>query len=469
MRFLPVKEFRRLDLNSEEMGVPVVALMQNAGKALADEAARMAPEGPVVILCGKGNNGGDGFAAAKRLGSRAHVVVVEPPRSPESKGCLESWTGARHHWAEVSQVPKPALIVDCLLGSGLVSTPRPPYDAAIAWINDQDAPVLACDTPSGLGTPVAVQADVTVTFHAAKEDMDERNSGRIVVADIGIPPAAETDVGFGDLAVGYPRANAASHKGQNGTVLIVGGGPFTGAPYYASVGAYRAGADLVAAFIPAEAAAAVRCYGPEPIVHDAGPGVHLGPESIAAIAAFMPRATALLIGPGLGHHTETLAAVSAILGLAADAQFPTVIDADALQAIPEAYWSANGERTILTPHAREFLGLAREEPTKDSVARFAAKTGAVVVAKGAVDWVASPKRTKACRRGHPTMTVGGTGDVLAGAIAAVLARGATPMDAALAGIYMTNVAGEMAGAELGAGAVALDIADHIPAVLARLE
>ncbi len=467
MRTLPVTEFRRLDLNSEEVGVPVRTLMANAGRALADEADAMAPDGRIVLLCGKGNNGGDGYAACVELQSRgrdAISIAVEPPTGAESIHFRDRCHGVVP-WSDFDG-ERPALAVDCLLGSGIQGDPRPPYDAAIDWLNDQRAagvPVLACDIPSAFQVP----ADATVTFHAAKEGMTEANSGRIVMTDIGIPPEAATQIGFGDLAVGYPRASAASHKGQNGVVLVVGGGPYTGAPYYASVAAYRAGADLVPAFIPAKAAAAVRCYGPEPIVHDAGTD-HLDDAGADAVIEFLPKATALLIGPGLGRHPETLAAVQRILTAAADAGLPVVIDADGLQGIPDAYWKQHGNRTVITPHAREFRDLAGSEATDEAVASFAAHSGCVVVRKGAADVIAAPNRIKHCPRGHPAMTVGGTGDVLAGAIAAVVSRGADPFDAAAAGTYLVNVAGEAAARELGDGLTALDVADHIPAILARL-
>ncbi len=476
MRILPVKEFRRFDLNSEEMGVPVATLMANAGAALGSEANAMAPSGPILVLCGKGNNGGDGYAAAALLqqkGRDVTVIEVAPPSGTESKAaqarCLQQ---SLHDWGTFDRAMRPSLVVDCVLGSGIAGEPRGDAADAIAWINEAhagDVLVLSCDVPSGFPSSLRVTPDVTVTFHAAKEGMDEGTCGRIVVTDIGIPPEAEQRIGFGDLSVGYPIAKGGSHKGDNGRVLVVAGGPFTGAPYYAAVGAYRTGADLVQAYMPVETATAVRNYGPEPIVHDAGPGRHLGPAGVGPILDALPNADVLLIGPGLGTHRETLEAVGRILQEAGQRRMHVVIDADGLDGVPDDYWAENGPRTIVTPHRQEFADLTGTPASPDAARAWSLETGAVVVLKGAIDWVACGDRVRECHRGHPTMTVGGTGDVLAGAIAAILARGASPCDAACAGAYLLGVAGERAAKELGAGAVALDIADHIPGVLALLE
>lgn len=465
MRVLSVKEFRRLDLNSEEMGVSVMTLMDNAGRALADAASRMADGGRIVILCGKGNNGGDGYAACKHLqnaGVDAVCVAIEPPIGSESKHYRSLCHGVVE-WAEF-EVSSFTLAIDCLLGSGVSGKPRPPYGAAITWLNSQSQ-VLACDIPSAF----AVRADATVTFHAAKEGMTEKNSGRIIVADIGIPTEAEEQVGFGDLSVAYPAIQLDGHKGDHGRVLIVGGGPFTGAPYYAAVGAYRTGADLAIVFAPHDAAEHIRGYGPEPVVHDAGRSVHLDVEGANAVFAALENADVLVLGPGLGDHPDTMRMATKILEEAAIQGIPCVIDADGLDAVTPELLESNGHRMVLTPHAREFLDLTGAESSEEEIVRaFAQEQGVTIVRKGAVDVIATPGRTKTCHRGHPTMTVGGTGDVLAGSIGALLALGASPFDAACGGAYLLGVAGENAAKELGMGATALDIADHIPATLARL-
>lgn len=471
---LPVKEFRRLDLNSAELGVSVVELMDNAGKALADAVQGMQPDGPVVLVCGKGNNGGDGYAAALHLleaGIEAHCVAVRPPAGSEGRQFHDKLPEERvETWRSFKQrrKDKAGLVVDCILGSGIRGDPRPPYDAAIHWVNRQRSPVVSCDIPSGMGSTAAVKPDATVTFHAKKEGMTKENSGTITVADIGIPARAADEVGLGDLTVGYPVPGEESHKGDNGRILVVGGGPYAGAPHYVGLAAYRAGADLVLAHIPGATAATVRSWGPDLLVHDAGASDRLTPEGIDSILDALPDASALVIGPGLGDHPDTVEAVQTILRRAAKHHTPTVIDADGLDAVTTAYLKQNGRKTVLTPHGGEFKDLAGRKGSRRNVESYAAKHRTVVLRKGAEDIVSDGRRTRRCKRGHPTMAVGGTGDVLAGTVAALLGKGAEPFDAACAAAYLVGVAGETAAESWSWGATATDVLHAIPSVLHRL-
>jgi NAD(P)H-hydrate epimerase len=361
--------------------------------------------------------------------------------------------------------------VDCLLGSGLSGPPRPPYDALIAHLNRRaadGASVIACDIPSGLGTPTAVRPAVTVTFHAPKQGMTKANSGRIVVAPIGLPRAAVTDAGLGDLAAYYPIPRPDSHKGDNGVVLLVAGGPHTGAPYYAGLAAYRTGADLVHACMPEAAAGVVSCYGPEIMVHAVEPGTRLSPVGVPGILPWLERATALVIGPGLGDDEGTRRAVGEVLGEAVRRDLPVVVDADGLDALDPGLLLRHGHRMVLTPHSREFRDLAGIEPSQRSVVDYARRNGVTVLWKRQGAFITDGRRKRECRRGHPTMTVGGTGDVLAGAVGALLAKGVQPFAAACAGAYLVGCAGEVAAGLLSWGATATDVAQAIPAVLLRM-
>ncbi|HLF16214.1 MAG TPA: NAD(P)H-hydrate epimerase, partial [Candidatus Thermoplasmatota archaeon] len=211
MKALPVREFRRLDRNSEELGVPLARLMANAGKALARAVARRLPKGgEALFLCGKGNNGGDGLAAAAllhRQGKAIRVVLAEGTVQGPGRAFLQQLPpGTVERWNGRNRAPHRGVLVDCLLGSGLEGAPRRPYDAIIRFVNRHRArlTVVSCDVPSGFGTTLAVHPHVTVTFHAAKEGMSTANSGRIEVARIGIPSRA-AEVGLGDLDLGYVR------------------------------------------------------------------------------------------------------------------------------------------------------------------------------------------------------------------------------------------------------------------------
>lgn len=481
MAALTPAQARRLDLNAEDLGVPVAALMANAGKALADAVTPHVRPGEVVLLlCGKGNNGGDGFAAAAELQERdvgAWVVLAEDPSKVASAAArshldrldpasVTVWSGPQRAWTDVP------VLVDCLLGTGVSGSPRPHYDAIVRWLNQRraaGATVVSADVPSGLGSRLAVRPTQTVTFHARKAGMTPANSGKVTVADIGIPPAAQADVGLGDLDLAYRRPAHDAHKGDNGVVLVVAGSvPLAGAPFYVAAGAYRTGSDLVHVATPAGAAPAIRAWGPEAIVHAVCGGDALTPEAVPAIAKLMAKCGAVVVGPGLGAGKATREAARQVLALAAKRGLPTVVDADALDAVDAALLRRHGRRMVLTPHAREFQDLAGKAATKANVEAYARKHKVTVLRKSHVDVVADGARTRECRRGHPTLTVGGTGDVLAGITAALLAKGAPPFEAACAASYLLKCAGEDAAATWSYGASAVDVAECVPGVLLRL-
>ncbi len=476
-RPLPLKEFRRLDLNSEEQGVSVHKLMANAGRALA-EAVRAAhkkrADAPIVLLCGKGHNGGDGFAASGVLGRWGieHTVVLlcdhEEVRGvargyldlvPQER--IKPWKGAR------KKVWQGALVVDCMLGSGIRDAPRAPIKDAIAWCQQHAGHVIACDVPSGFGTPGCLHADETVTFHARKQGMG-KECGRIQVADIGIPEDAGR-IGLGDLDAGFVRPNHASHKGDNGRVLVVGGGPFDGAPYYAGMGAVRAGADMVHVATTAETARTIKAWGPALLVHAVTEAPILDAGALDPIEALLDRVDALVLGCGLGTSPETEHLARQIIEAAARRDLAIVVDADGLDAIDEALLGHHGARMVVTPHKKEFEDLTDTDAADDEVAAFAAAHDVVVIRKGAVDIVAGPDDVRRCHRGHVTMTKGGTGDMLAGIVGAFLAKGAKRFDAACAATYVAGCAGEIAAGLRGHGAITADMIEAIPLVLRRLD
>lgn len=483
---ISLTEARRLDLNSAELGVGTDALMANAGKALAREVAKRLRKGqPAIFFCGKGNNGGDGFAAAAELlakGRSVWVVLAEPASRIRSsaakahfarlpKNQVARWRGrAEKSW-------RGAVRVDCLLGSGITGEPRAPYPSIIRFLNSQSkkrAMVLSCDVPSGFGSEIAVRPNITLALHAAKDGMDAENSGTIVVAPIGITKAAEQEIGIGDFDAGYIRPRADSHKGDNGIVLVVAGSiPLVGAAQYCALAAYRSGADLVHIATSAEAAKVLRSYGPEAIVHAACEGDVLREDAVATVVALLDRATCLLIGPGLGRADATRSATARILEEAAARNLPIVVDADGLDAVTPELLQRHGRRMVLTPHAAEFADLAKRPATPRNIVTFAREHGVTVLCKGRLgrghaDLVTDGERSRTSRRGHPTMTVGGTGDVLAGAVAELVAKGAPAFEAACAAAYLVGCAGEVAASMRSFGATATDVAEAIPSVLLRL-
>jgi NAD(P)H-hydrate epimerase len=313
-----------------------------------------------------------------------------------------------------------------------------------------------------------VKPTVTVALHGAKEGMTEANSGKIVVAPIGIPPEVERTIGPGEF-VYYPRPGPQTHKGDNGRLLVVGGGPYTGAPALVAWGAYRIGVDVVHIATPSVAHAIIASMAPEFIVHALG-GHRLVKEDAAAVFDIASGMDAVVVGPGLGTSDATKEAVRAIVkGL----NVPLVLDADAFTALGGHMDALQGKKGVMTPHAKEFEIVSGEKMPTDPDARaekakaFAAKTGFTILLKGAADVVTDGTRAKFARGGNPGMTVGGTGDVLAGLVGGLLAKHAAPFDAARIAAFTSKYAGDLAFEDLSYGFTAKDVADRVPRVLKK--
>ena len=470
-------EMRVLDRNAQHFGVSILDLMENAGKAVADTAAReFGISGKrILVVCGTGNNGGDGLVAARLLAKDARVTVLLA-RTPDQLGTPE----ARTNFDRLKDVPivegldrsedvmaQADLIIDALLGIGVSGPLREPFATFIHQMNSAGRPILSVDVPSGLGTEAAVRPIATVALHDTKEGMTEENSGRILVADIGIPPTVARLIGPGEFLL-YPRPRTESHKGQNGTLLIVAGGPFTGAPALVALGALGMGVDLVRIATPAIAAGVVAGFSPNFIVHPLV-GHRVLREDIEVVRELAQKATALAIGPGLGDSPGSLEAVRAIVKAV---DLPMVLDADAIRAAGMDTTILAKKHAVMTPHSREFQALTGKTlpahlDGKAEMARLAARSlGVTILLKGSVDVVTDGAQTKFNYTGNPGMTVGGTGDVLCGAVGGLLAKGATPFDAARLAAFSNGTAGDMAFKEKSYGLTATDVADNLGRVLA---
>jgi len=464
---LPLAEFRVLDHNAVALGTDLGELMETAGKAVADALRERFPHAQrIIVVCGSGNNGGDGFVTARLLadtGLEVAVVLAGEPRSVISRRARDRWKGEVHPPQALAKLLAEADVsVDALLGSGLRGELRAPCRGMVAALNS-GPPVVAADVPSGLGLPEALVPQLTVTFHALKEGMDTASCGEIIVADIGFPPEAERYTGPGELQL-LPPANTSARKGQNGVVAFVGGGPYTGAPSLAAIGAYRMGADLVPMFVPESAASIVAKHAPELIVHPL-PGAHFVPKHVATVLEVEAKADVLLVGPGLGRDPETVAAVDQLLRAWSK---PRVIDADGLFGLEPAA----AQNALLTPHAGELARLAKlvsidagDNGREAMVAAVARAYGATLLAKGPEDIITDGTRTRRNRTGHPRLAVGGTGDVLAGMCAAAIARGLTEFQAARVAAWLLGTAGERAAELHGSGFMATEVAAQVPLVM----
>jgi NAD(P)H-hydrate epimerase len=497
----------------DQRGVPSLELMERAGAGVAASVERLAPDGPVTVVCGKGNNGGDGLVVARLLrqaGRPVAVVSLAPaseisgdaranlerlPGEPPVGLDGEPWQGARHGGADTRPFGSgaaPAAVVDAVLGTGFAGTPRGAAAEAIAAINHAGAPVVAVDVPSGVDASsgvvadAAVSATVTVSFHAAKPGLwifpGKAHAGTVETIDIGIPRGAPLHASVGLLGPGLlallPRRGPTWTKFRSGQVLVVGGSRgLTGAPAMAARAAMRAGAGYVTACVPLSLQPVIAsCGTPEMMTRGlADADGALVPDAVAAVLEAADRGGTIALGPGLGRSEGAFALARAIAAVAA---VPLVIDADGLnaQAGRLQELAGRGAATVLTPHAGELARLLEldsaeiERRRLHHVREAARLADAVVVLKGDDSLVAAPDGSVAVSPGAtPALATAGTGDVLTGVIAALLAQGLEPLAAAAAGVWLHAEAGRQAARALGAveGVIAGDVIEALPAARAR--
>ncbi len=477
---LSTQDIRRLDENCVSLGISKLQLMENAGKAVADHIKKLHDESQeplksIVIVCGLGNNGGDGFVAARHLSREFNVsvVLIGCEASIKTAEARENWGILKHLDYSLTIRTAPAvffstdsplmnldeydLVIDALLGTGLSGSLREPERAVVQLINQSKIPKLAIDVPSGYGTDSAVDAQHIVVLHRPKQGAPLRGA---TVYDIGIPLEAELYTGAGDLLM---ERRPDSHKGENGRVLVIGGGPYTGAPALSAMAALRGGVDVVTVASPQ--AHVIAGYSPSFIIKQVGADC-IAMSDVDVLRTLIEQHDAVVLGPGLGDAPETVQAVSKLIPTAQN----LTLDADGLRALPLSDYE--GGRIIITPHAGEFSRLTGETVPKDPrervrVARACARDWNVtVLLKGHVDVISDGVHYRLNKTGNPGMTVGGTGDVLAGLVGALSTR-ADKMQAASAAAYLNGCAGDLAFSRLGYSLLATDVIDCIPNILAR--
>ncbi len=475
---LSVAEMYRADRLAMEGGVAGECLMEAAGWAVAGAVRRRFRPGRVAVLCGPGNNGGDGFVAARLLARqgwpvRVHLLGEVTGLRGAAATMASRWPGAVAPLT-MAALDGADLVVDALFGAGLARPLDGVALALVAEIARRHLPVVAVDVPSGVhGDTGAVlgaapEAVVTVTFFRKKPGHlllpGRRHCGAIEVADIGIPPAVLGDIRPVVAENGpecwldrLPRPRPEGHKYDRGHAVVLGGGAMTGAARLAAHGARRIGAGLVTVAAPETALA----------VYRAGePGLIVRPDSDFVGILADPRYTAVLLGPGGGVGGEMRGRVAAAL-VAGKA---CVLDADALTAFaddPAALFGSLSPRALLTPHDGEFRRLfgpisgSRLERARTAAVR----AGAVVLLKGADTVVAHPDgRAVINSNAPPELATAGAGDVLAGFALGLMAQGMDAFAAACAAAWLHGAA----AARIGPGLVAEDLGEGLPAVLAGL-
>jgi ADP-dependent NAD(P)H-hydrate dehydratase / NAD(P)H-hydrate epimerase len=477
MILVTAEEMRAADRAAiDDLGLPAALLMEHAGRAVADAVGT--PRGPVAIVCGSGNNGGDGFVVGRWLRERGVDATVYlaggRPNSPEAAlhlSIYERLGGVVVDHVDPAALAKAAVIVDALLGTGLHAEVRGPLREVIAAVNASPARKIAVDVPSGLdsdsGQPLglAVRADATVTLGFAKlglvGDPGFEHTGTLSVADIGIPRhlAAQATARLAEadeIRALLPPREVTGHKGTHGHLLVVAGSPGKGgAALLSSEAALRAGAGLVTLATDPAVAAALEGQVAEVMVLPLG--------SLAEAAAGKK---AIAVGPGM--TTDPVAGDALLTALAA-LELPAILDADALNHLARGKSRLGGPR-VITPHpgeAARLLDRSTADVQRDRVAAaraLAAERNAVAVLKGSRTVVAHPDgRVSINPTGNPGMGTAGSGDVLSGVIGALLAGGMSPWDAARAAVFVHGRAGDLAAAELGPrGLLARDIAARLP-------
>jgi hydroxyethylthiazole kinase-like uncharacterized protein yjeF len=491
-------EAGELDRASQARGVSADSLMENAGREVAGAAVRLAGGAygrRAVVVCGRGNNGGDGLVAARYLdawGLRATAVLLEPGedlREPAAANLARlAHTSVRVRPFSggllARELARADVVVDAVFGTGFRGVPEDAFAEAIEAMNEAGAPVVAVDVPSGVNGETAavegaaVRADITVTFGAAKPGVvllpGAGLAGVVEVADIGFPSdlirAELSVVEDADVAGWLPRRGPETHKRAAGFAVVIGGSRLmTGAVSLMARAAYGAGAGLVAAAVPEGilpvVQGAVREAVFAPLPETARGTVAGGSDRLSQVFG---EADAVALGPGMTTDRETAAWIREAVRRS---QIPVVLDADGLNAFAgrAAELAERRAELVLTPHAGEFgrlVGVPAREVEADRVAhvrKLAAQTRATVLLKGTRTLVGTPEgQVRVNPTGGPFLASGGTGDVLTGMIAGLLARGLAPADAASAAAYVHGVAGARAAERHGDGTTAGDVLDRVP-------
>ena len=516
MKILTAAKMREVDRLTIARGIPGLILMENAGSRVVDflyETFKPLRNHRVAIICGKGNNAGDGFVIARQLFTRklcTELTVIEL----FDPGSLSNDAAANRRMLDACGCPitrglpnersVASIVIDAILGTGLKGPAEDPALEGIRAINQLFplAKKVAVDIPSGLPSDEAkptgdfVRADYTVTFTALKPSQAlspiYEHVGKLVIYPIGTPAElCDTNPDLklnltteSDLRELFKKRPLDSNKGMYGHVLVVGGSfGKSGAPAMTGVGAYRSGAGLVTAAIPKSALTTVAAVRPELMTEplEETPSGRISLSQADHLLKLLEKMTTLAIGPGLGTEDET---VKLVQRLYADAETPAVCDADALNALAGKLPKIKDKIRILTPHPGEMSRLTGKSVKEVQANRlniaqsFASETGATVVLKGDRTVTAFPDgETWVNPTGSPAMATGGTGDILTGMIAGLIAQHSPAREngeawkrAVIAAVWLHGRCGELTAERLGEeSTLALDLLDSLPKAIHQLQ
>jgi NAD(P)H-hydrate epimerase len=508
------EEVSILDNNAEWLGIPKSHLMECAGYSFAMEIVTrygLDEKSKIVIFCGTGNNGGDGFVIARHLssfGMKSLVVLMGMPEKIRTQEAKLNWNIISNHLThsiqieiitntkEITKLKKSILekkyniLIDGLLGTGIKGKIREPISSAINMINGikeknkVSINIISIDVPSGLDpntgevSDKAIKADLVVTFHRKKLGMEEQTEyiKEICVKSIGIPKEASLFIGRGDLIPTLKIRAKDTHKGQFGKVLVIGGSKnYSGAPAYTSLTSINFGIDLVKTFSPQVVGDVIRGYSPNMIVRTS-PGDWLNLEALEEISKLIEWSDSIVIGPGLGLERETEELLIELLKKIKKEKKPLVLDADALKLVKNNLNLIKGHPVILTPHEGELnIMTGVELPPGDKIEErgkvifnLAKKLDVTLLVKGAYDYISNGILLKINRTGCPEMSIGGTGDVLAGLCACFNATENEPFKSACSAAFLNGYLGEYCKKVVGPRFTAIDLIERINEAILEL-
>jgi NAD(P)H-hydrate epimerase len=478
-------------------------LMERAGGVLAAEVTRRWPDGRVVVVCGPGNNGGDGWVSARLLAAQGRHVAVLALRGPEelaaeARQAAEAAVAAGVRWGPIEGhddqilrgLPGAAVIIDAIFGFGFAGPPREPYAEVMEAINRASRPVISADVPSGVDSDTgavrgrAVRADVTVTFSALKPGLliypGAACAGEVVVAGIGVPPSVLGGPGdlevldIGDLHRLMPRVRPEDHKGSRGRVAVVAGSlAYSGAAVLSAMGALRLGAGYIFAVVPDVIGDVVRGALPNVIVRAVPASADGSIASADAVLGAVTDADAIVVGPGLTTGAGPSAAVRALV---AEGLWPLVLDADGLNVFAGDPRPLLERRAplLITPHPGEAARLlsadvAVVEEDRLGAAASLSGAGCVCLLKGPHTIVAGHERPGIVLAGCGALARAGSGDVLAGMAGTLMAQGLPAYEAGMLAAHLHGRAGEIGAAALtGTCFTSADITTFLPEAVREL-
>jgi len=508
------EEMGILDNNSEWLGIPKSHLMECAGYSFTIEIVdryNLDANSKVALFCGTGNNGGDGFVIAKHLSSfgiKVLVILVGTPDNIKTKEAKINWDinstlnysikrKIVRDSADLDEIniiikedKKFGLIIDGLLGTGIKGKIREPIASAIDIINrlkveeKERIKIVSIDVPSGLdpntgkATNKAIYADLVITFHRIKKGLKQNSKyiKDLVVKSIGIPPEASIFIGKGDLLPTLKERKIDNHKGQFGRILVIGGSKnYSGAPAYTSLTGINFGCDLVITYTPEVVGDVIRSYSPNMIVRTK-PGDWLNQSASNEIFELIDWSNSIIIGPGLGQEKQTEDFLVELLEKLHQEKKSFVLDADALKLVKNHLNIIKGDNAVLTPHEGELKIMTdidlppfdKIEDRGNAIFALAKKLDVTLLVKGPLDYISNGKQLKINRTGCSEMSIGGTGDVLAGLCGCFLTTENDPFKSACSAAFLNGYIGEYCKKNIGQRFTTTDMINNINKTILKL-